>query len=185
MIYLLGGAARAGKTTIARRFTALKAVPFLSLDYVMMGFVGGLPEYGVDSDADEREVGVKIWPLLENMVAAMVEDEVDYLFEGAQLLPQQAAVLAQRFPGQIRECFVGYAQVDTQEKFTQLRHYGGGPDDWLKEYDDQRVAAEIERLKAYSAAVEATCRQYALAYFEVPLDLEASVAMVLRHWAVI
>jgi 2-phosphoglycerate kinase len=93
MIYLLGGASRTGKTTIARAFLAETGIPFFSLDFLMMGFVNGLPEYGVDSEADEMLIAEQLGPVVRFMIAAMVEEEIDYLVEGVQIHPRYAKEL--------------------------------------------------------------------------------------------
>ena len=72
MLYLLGGAARTGKTTIANAFLVQTGIPFFSLDFLMMGFTNGLPEYGVDSDADELLVAEQLWPVIRSMATAMM-----------------------------------------------------------------------------------------------------------------
>lgn len=47
MLFLVGGTSRSGKTLIARRLLAGKQIPYLSLDWLMMGFNDGIPEYGI------------------------------------------------------------------------------------------------------------------------------------------
>ncbi|MGE5223308.1 MAG: hypothetical protein ACM3PY_12790 [Omnitrophica WOR_2 bacterium] len=44
MIYLVGGAARSGKSMIAQRFMAQTGIPYFCLDWLMMGFANGMPE---------------------------------------------------------------------------------------------------------------------------------------------
>ena len=46
MLYFVGGASRAGKTTIARDILGRHQIPYVSLDWLMMGFTNGIPEYG-------------------------------------------------------------------------------------------------------------------------------------------
>jgi chloramphenicol 3-O-phosphotransferase len=96
MLYLLGGAARSGKSTIARKFLAETGIPFFDLDYLMMGFANGLPDYGVDPDDDELRVGELLWPVVKPMATAMLENEFNYLIEGAQLHPRHAWELGEQ-----------------------------------------------------------------------------------------
>jgi len=181
MLYLLGGTARSGKSAIARRFLAETKVPFFCLDYLMMGFANGLPEYGVDPEDDEFNVGDRLWPVVKPMATALVEDEIDYLIEGAQLRPQQAWTLSQAFPGDIRTCFTGFAEVDTRAKFAELRRFGGGSDDWMQDFDDRKMLQEIERLKTFSQKVKLECHQYNLHYVEASLDLHETVETVVQY----
>lgn len=181
MIYLIGGAARSGKSLIARRFLAQTGIPYFCLDWLMMGFANGMPEFQVDPEDDEWQIGEKIWPLLRGMIKAMDEDRITYLFEGAQLTPRHAWDLYQQYEGRVRACFIGYAGIDSKAKLRQIRQHGGNLNDWLRAYDDTRVLAEIERMKMFSDRVRSQCDQYGMAYFETGLDLEEAITTVVRY----
>ena len=183
MLYILGGAARAGKSTIAQTLLAETGIPYFCLDYLMMGIANGLPAQGVDPDDDELQVGVLLWPIVESMAVAMLENAEDYLLEGVQLNPRHVRTLCNKFPGQVRACFVGYAEVDARAKFREIRRYGGGLDDWLREYDDQRTLREVERLKALSQTLQDECDKYALKYIETAPNLAQTVEAVVRYLA--
>ena len=182
MLYLLGGAARTGKTTIAQAFLSKTGIPFFSLDFLMMGFANGLPEYGVDPEADELLVAEQLWPVVRAMATAMVEDEVDYLLEGVQLHPRHTWELCEEFAGYVRACFIGLAQVDTLTKLREIRRFGSGADDWLRHYPDEHVIQEIERLKELSVRIKNTCQQHGLKYVEASNDLSGTVAEVIHYF---
>ena len=181
MLYLLGGSPRSGKSIIANRFLAETRIPFFCLDYLMMGFAEGLPEYGVDPEGDERRIGELLWPVVEPLAVALDEDEIDYMLEGVQVLPTHARELFEKLDGRVRACFVGFAEVDTLEKFRDIRRFGGGLDDWLRDYDDQRLIGEIERLKAFSEYIRSECDKYHLRYFETSADLQQTVDEVVLY----
>jgi hypothetical protein len=181
MLYLIGGTARTGKSTVARRFLAETGVPFFCLDYLMMGFANGLPEYGIDPDDDELHVGELLWPVVKPLATAMVENNLDYLLEGVQLNPRHAWQLYNQFEGQVRVCFLGFAHVDIMAKFRQLRQFSGGENDWLKAYDDAKTLREVERLKALSKRLQRECDACGLQYFETTTDLEQTVVTVVRY----
>ena len=48
VLYIIGGAARAGKSIISRKFMLDTGIPCFSLDILMMGLANGLPEYGIN-----------------------------------------------------------------------------------------------------------------------------------------
>ena len=147
----------------------------------MMGFVNGVPGSGVDSEDDERHVAELLWPVLCAMATAMVENEENYLFEGVELAPHHLHTLSVLWPGRVRACFVGYADVNTAAKLAQLRRHGGGTNDWLCDYDDAALIAEIERIKAQSAYLRAECARFGLPYFEAGLDRADTVAQVVAY----
>jgi hypothetical protein len=182
MLYLLGGVARSGKTRIARQFLARTGIPYFSLDYLMMGFANGLPELSVDPEADELLVAQQLWPVIRSMATAMVEDEVVFLLEGVQLHPNHVSGFCMSFPGAVRACFVGLADMDTAAKFQEIRHFGGGADDWLRHYSDEWVRQEIERIKAQSAYIRDTCQEVGLTYIEASRGLAITAAQVIQHF---
>ncbi len=180
MLYLLGGAARAGKSTIAKQFLKERGVPFFCLDWLMMGFARGLPAFGVDPEDDELHVGHLLWPVVHPMALTLLEDEEDYLIEGVQLHPQQVDALRQEWGDQVRACFVGYADMDSRAKLSHIRAYGGGPDDWLRDYDDQQLLATIERLKALSRTLRDECARWGMPYVETGIDLQPAIDSVVH-----
>ena len=181
MLYLVGGTARSGKTKIAQRFLAETGIPFFSLDLLMMGLARGLPEYGIDPEDDEWKVGDLLWPVVRGMATALIEDEIDYLIEGAQLRPRHARELCDQWDGHVRACFVGFAEMDTVTKFTEIRRFGGGVDDWLRGFEDRALIDEVERLKAFSERVRIGCSHCGQTYLEASADLWATVEAVVRY----
>jgi hypothetical protein len=181
MLYLLGGAARAGKSTIARRFLSETGIPYFCLDYLMMGFAVGLPEHGVDPEDDEGAVGRLLWPVVKPLATALVEDGIDYMIEGAQLLPEHAWELTGKLSDQVRSCFVGFAEVDIEAKLREIRRFRGTSDDWLRDYDDGKVREEIQRLKGFSRHLKLGCGRYGLAYFEASTDVNSTAEAVVQY----
>ncbi len=181
MLYRLGGAARSGKSIIARRILAEKSIPFFCLDHLAIGVARTFPQLEIDLDGDDASVGEQIWPLVRSMAAVTIKDRIDYLLEGALLQPKHANELISEFPTLVRACFVGYAEAEMGEKFEQVKRYGGGPDDWMKQFDDSTIRNELERLKMVSEALQEECRKYQLRYFETSMDFEQSVERVIEY----
>ncbi|MEE9190800.1 MAG: adenylate kinase [Candidatus Neomarinimicrobiota bacterium] len=181
MIYLLGGAPRAGKSTIARKFLSETGIPFFDLDYLMMGLANGLPEYGVNPNDHELTVGEKLWPIVNSMVVAMIENKFDYLIEGAQIHPSHAWKLNNEFEGYLNISFIGFTNVDTTEKLHQIRSFRGRYNDWLKDLNDHDIVKTIERLKKLSIYLQKECGKYGLKYFDSSSDFEKTVNTVVDH----
>lgn len=95
MLYLLGGAARSGKSLVARKLLSAASIPYFSLDFLMMGLARGLPASGVDPDTPSTEVAERIWPVVRGMAANILEVELDYLIEGDSITPAQVAEISQ------------------------------------------------------------------------------------------
>jgi hypothetical protein len=180
MLFLLGGAARSGKSIIARRILAEKNIPFFCLDLLAHGVARTIPQLQVDLDSDDASVGERIWPLVKSVAAMIIKERIDYLLEGASLQPKHAQELISEFPAQVQACFVGYAEAEVVEKFEQVRRYGGGSDDWMMQFDDGTVRKELERLIMVSEALREECKKYQLRYFETSMDFDKSVEKVIE-----
>ncbi len=79
MLYIVGGAARSGKSLIAHRFLQSAHIPYFSLDFLMMGVARGLPKSGVNPDDPSTIVGERLWPVVKPMCVNIIEVGVDYL----------------------------------------------------------------------------------------------------------
>lgn len=181
MLYLLSGAARAGKTRIARRFLERTGVPFFSLDFLMMAAANGLPDLSVDTESDERLIAKQLWPIVDPMARAMVEEEIDYLIEGAQLLPEHAAALVEWSPKAVRACFIGYADCAVDDKLKEIRHFGGGEDDWMRHLDDDAVRADLRRLIDLSGDLREACGRLDLPFVEAEPFKQNATAEAVIH----
>lgn len=180
MLFLLGGAARSGKSIIARRILAEKGIPFFCLDHLAIGAANAIPQLQIDLDSDDESVGEKIWPLVKAMAKVMIKDKIPYLLEGASLQPKHAHELVSEFPTQVRVGFIGYADAEIQWKFEQIKRYGGGPDDWMMQFEDSIVIKELERLKTISIALRQECEIYQLRYVETSIEFDKSVETVIK-----
>ena len=181
MIYLLGGAARSGKSIIAKRILAEKAIPFFCLDHLAIGAASVFPHLQIDLDSDDASVGDKVWPLLKAVTKVIIKDRIDYLLEGASLQPKHSHELLSEFPAHTRACFLGYADADTRQKFIQVREHGGGLDDWMMQFDDSTVMTELERLKNVSEILRLECKLYQIRYFEMFKDFASSINEVIEY----
>ncbi len=181
MIYLVGGAARAGKSKLARAFMAEHGVPCLHLDLLMMGFAKGLPEFGVDPDTSASARGERLWPVVRGMATTALEDGVDYLFEGDFLLPGHAAELEASWGHDTRSVFLGYAEASPGAKSREIRSFGGGPNDWVAGLSDERVFEVAATNIRFSRRVRRECADLGLAYFDTSRDLPRVVDSALRY----
>ena len=183
MVYLVGGAPRAGKSTIAERFMQEAGVPYQSIDYIKMGLARGAPILDIDPNRDDFVTAKQLQPILEGMIRTYVENGDSYLLEGGYFLPEYIAALREELGEEIKAVFVGYADIDTMQKARTMRMYCGRHRDWVSD-DDSEMIKNVESLKAFSEAIRDGCREYGLAYFESSdhmRTIDAVVQYLLGH----
>lgn len=172
MLYLVGGASRAGKSTLARRLLAREGIPYFSIDVLMMGLVNGWPEFGLDPETPSEVRGEKLWPIVRAMAVNLLEEaptHPTYLLEGDSLLPKHVAALADEYGDAIKTCFIGYACVQPEEKLREIRRSEPG---WSSHYTHQQALDFVEQMVRYSAYLQAECAALGLWY----LDCSAGIA---------
>jgi hypothetical protein len=180
MLHFIGGAARTGKGILARRLLAEQHIPYLSLDVLKMGLARGVPEFPIDPDAGGIAVGERLWPLVREMCASLLRDDVDYLIEG-EVLPKHVAPLCQAHPAQVRACFLGYTAITPDVKLRQVRAHAGHPNDWPVEVSDADLLGVLTREIEFSRYLQAECAAYGLRYFDTSHDFEATLDRVFAY----
>ncbi len=171
MLFFIGGAARTGKGILARRLLVEQRLPYLSLDVLKMGLTRGAPEYRIDPDAGGIIVGERLWPLVREMSASLLADEVDYVIEG-ELLPKHVAALQQAHPAQVRACFLGYTTITPGQKLLEVRAHAGHPNDWPSELSDAELLPILAREIEFSRYLQTECAAHGLRYSIRPTILK-------------
>ncbi|MHB8384323.1 MAG: hypothetical protein ACYDC3_18510 [Candidatus Binataceae bacterium] len=166
MLYLIGGAARAGKTILARQICAGQAAAHISIDKVIAGLVTTMPELGLEIRDPARTRAEIVWPVLRVIAAKAALASRKFLLEGDALLPSQVAGLIQARPGAVKACFIGYALANPETKLYEIRRYAAGRDDWTHELDDSALLELIETLRIFSEYLRSECREHGVAYFD-------------------
>lgn len=181
MIYLLGGSARTGKTTIAKRFLYEKNISYFSLDYLMMGIANGVPELKVNPESNAFLIGRQLWHIIEPMITAMIENGTTCLFEGNQLIPRNVSQLIERFDKEICACFLGFAESEPIQKADEILNYKGTENNWVEEYSYEELIGESCRLIDFSKDVRAECKKYGLTYFDVSTNYDETINQALAY----
>lgn len=175
MLFLVGGTSRSGKTLIARKILAERRIPYLSLDWLMMGFNDGIPEYGIHHLLWPKEIAEKMAPFLRGMIDCMLVDGMDYVIEGEAMLPRLVADLVDKNPDRIRAVFVGYTDIDIKDKVALVRKHGGGENDWLIQKSDDYIRDHIGNMVAYSKTIKRGCEEHRLPYVDTSGDFLSAI----------
>jgi hypothetical protein len=146
MLFLVSGTSRSGKTLIAKKILADKQIPYLSLDWLMMGFNDGIPEYGIHHLLWPNEIAEKMSPFLQGMIDCMLTDGMDYVIEGEAMLPQSVA------------------------KVALVKKHGTDENDWLTQKSDEYIEDHIENMIAHSKMIKDGCEKHGLSYFDTSDD---------------
>ena len=142
----------------------------------MMGFNDGIPEYGIHHLLWPNEIAQKMWPFLQSMIDSMLVDGIDYLIEGEAVLPQLVADLVEKCPDRVRVVFIGYTEIDVNDKIALVRKHADAKNDWLMDNSDEYIRDHIENMIAYSKMIKTGCEKHGLPYFDTSEDFPAAIA---------
>ncbi len=169
MLYIIGGASRSGKTLLARRAVAEKAIPYFPIDALFGALAYGAPEFGVRHGDSLMDRPIKMWPLVKPLLGFFFDEEQSYLVEGDSILPGQVhELLLEQKP--IRCCFLGYTQLTKDEKLLLIRQYHQGVIDWTKSIPDAEILPMIDEMIEFSKHLQEECDRYGIRYFDISHD---------------
>jgi len=175
VLYIVGGAPRAGKSILAQRMLEEQKVAYFPTDILMMGLAKAMPELGL-RPVDSAQMRAPImWPILHAMAVTVLQNEEDYLLEGDVFMPAHAVELRERFGAAVRACFIGYTTVDSLTKVSDIRRHAAGKEDWTNECDDAHLLRIVEEFKSLSEQLRIECAEYEVAYFDGSADHLAAI----------
>lgn len=181
MLYIIAGSSRSGKTIVAKKMKLQKGISFLSLDWLVMGFTNGIPEFGINDKLFPDEIAEKFWCFFKAMCENMIWGKVDYIFEGEAVLPELMVELLKKYPNQIRICFIGYTQVNIDQKVKNVKEFSDGEGDWLSNEPDEYIISHIKNMMVYSRRIRKSCRENNIKYFDTSENFIAVVDSSVKY----
>ena len=149
MIYLIGGAPRAGKTILAQRLCTTRSVGWVSTDLLMdLLRVANAPGRKLKWDAAPEAIRAQaewFFPYLERFIWGVSSFADHYVIEGVDFLPAQVAQLSTQYP--IRAVFLGCSRM-TLEDFTQFPGRSKGYAN-LPEAHRRQIVEDVPRWSAF------------------------------------
>ena len=160
---------------LAESFLKQEKIAYLSLDWIMMGFTRGLPQYGIHDKLMPDEIAIKLWRFLRPMLESMVWSGIDYVVEGEAVLPELIQEFVQENRGGVAVCFLGYTDIDIAKKLQQIRKFSLKEKDWLAKENDRYICEHIQNMVRYSSLIKRESEERGFRYFDTSVDILASV----------
>ncbi|MBO6523062.1 MAG: hypothetical protein JJ971_04490 [Balneolaceae bacterium] len=177
MLYLISGPSRSGKTLLAKTILKETQIPYLSLDWLMMGFNDGIPEYGIHHLLMPDELASRMWAFLQGMIDNILFEGHDYVIEGEAMLPELVNTLIKKYPGKVRAVFIGYSEVDVDDKMAIIKKYSTGENDWLTKESDEYIRDHINNMQRHGRVIKEECVKSDLPYFDTSADFTETIEL--------
>jgi len=170
MFYIIGGAPRSGKSTIARRLLVEKQVAYFPMDALTTMFESD-PSLGINHAMPILEKSEKVWRFAGWLADHLYTLGKDYLLEGDGFTPMRIhQFLQDRDASKIKVCFVGFTELSPQEKLKIIRENDQDENDWTKECSDEELLPMILEMIDLSKYLKAECEKYGFKFFDVSHD---------------
>jgi len=169
MIYLIGGAPRAGKSVLCQQLAAKLKIGWIStdvlIDMLRVNNEGLKSEWNAAPEAIAADAEW-FFPYLERFVRGVNALAENYLVEGVDFLPAQVARLMPDYP--IRAVFIGCSGM-TLERFDQFPGHSPGYSR-LPEAMRRQFAQDIPR---WSAFIQQEAQRFGYPYVDMSDDFSA------------
>jgi len=181
MLYILGGAAKSGKSILSRKITKEFGIPFFCVDYLTTAF-HAQPEAYLRHEMPVKERAKKLWKYTKHIANHLAVEEENYLLEGDAFLPSQAAEVLRQNPTLIKAYFLGYAKANPEDKLKMIRNHEHLKDSWTQDFSDEQVLEFIRDRIRLSKYLGEECKKHNLPYIEVGHNLEETYKKIIHHF---
>ena len=106
------------------------------------------------------------WPFLKAMFESMIWGEEDYIIEGEALLPELIIELLEKHPGKLNICFLGFTDIDVDQKFQEIMDFSIARKDWLINKPEEYIKDHIQNMVVHSQKIKKSCEENGTKYFE-------------------
>jgi len=160
---------------IAEKILEQKNLPYMSLDWLVMGFTNGMPECGIHDLLFPDDIAKRLWGFLQAMCESMLWQETDCVIEGEAVLPELISELLNKYPDKIKLCFLGYTNIDVDEKVGCIKEFSTGTTDWLSKKPDEYIYDHINNMVRHSRMIKSGCEKYHMSYFDTSEDFLGTI----------
>ncbi|NND47425.1 MAG: hypothetical protein HKN55_07140, partial [Woeseiaceae bacterium] len=95
--------------------------------------------------------------------------------EGEAMLPQFVAGLIEKHPDKIKVMFLGYTEINVEDKVALVKKHSNTENDWLTNESDEYIRDHIANMIAYSKKIKKGCEKHGLSYFDTSEDFSGAI----------
>jgi len=145
-----------------------------------MGFINGIPDYGIHHMLMPDVIAEKLWGFLSAMCESMIDLEEDCIIEGESVLPELIFQLKEKYPDKLRICFIGYTNTTLNYKVEEIKKYSKDKKDWISDKSDEYIIDHVKNMMPHSKEIKKSCEKYNLAYFDTSNNFENVLKEVIK-----
>ena len=166
VIYLVGGAPRVGKSSLAQRMLAIDGIPWLPTDVIRTVVRRVAPEVdAIDQDpVDAPALAEVMYPHVEQAAEVCAEEANRFLIEGFELAPSYPRRLRAALGGtEIRACFLGHGSFSSED----LAGYRGPKPQAERELSPAELRDQASWIRHRSRQLRQQCGALRVPYVDI------------------
>ncbi len=180
MIYLIDGASRSGKTSLALRLLEQRSIPYLSIDTLIMGLRGaGYREYS--DGRDDIDIAKHLVKILSPMIENILYCGVPYALEGVHMRPAFIRKMIKMAPQSVAGCVLGYPDLSLNQKLADMHKYPSLANDWLSAKKPEQQRRHLTRHLEISVIDRSEAKIANVAYFNTGINFDESLDEALDY----
>lgn len=177
--YIIAGVPRSGKSTVRRKLLKDHRISGFSTDLIREALIRGIPEFGIKSEQDDITRAHILWPYFREILVERQNYNDDLVIEGTNFLPEHLQEFGSNTDYKL--CFLGFPNIDPQEKLRQIRIAQDTDDNWTDDYTDEELLPTIEKWIRDSKQFESECERYGMQFFDTGENFSQTVAAVTQY----
>lgn len=164
----VGGVARSGKSTFAKRMCNLNKYNHFPLDYVTSSLKNNFPECNISSSVVIGDSSERVALLLSTIVKIMDSKDEKFIVDSAHVMPEDVVPYLDRDKWDIY--FIGYPNISKFTKFSTIRKYDDKTD-WTSRRSDEELLSIVEKLISISKKIQDQCEELGIPFIDTSSDM--------------
>lgn len=184
---LIIGAARSGKTTLAKKFVKEKGCSLVSIDNIVSGFES-YPEVGIHHDGNDVEVSAKLAPFLIKYFVELSEgnafyDGIKSVIEGTHIDFEQLIPFLQSKDYKEKYEVIGltYNHISEDDLYNAIKKYDT-EDDWTFWCDDEELRGNVRYFLERNKWFNDMFKKYNITTYDTSYDREEILSEIVKSF---
>lgn len=179
MLYLIGGAPRVGKSTLAKVILQRNKIAYVDADWVIHMLMFTAPQLGVKvfsdfNKSEFRKKAVNFYPYLFQFIKYNQSVVENYVIEGDSFLPKHVSKLQKDF--QVKSCFLGTSKLNPE-----ILLNNPSKNNWIKKLTPQQLKDLCEWIIDMSYFLKKECFTYKITYFDVSKNYRGQIEKAYKY----
>ena len=168
MLYIIGGASRVGKSTLAQILLERDKVAYVDIDWIVSMLMHASPQLNIKyatefSNSAFIEKANNFFPYLYQFIKYNQPVVDKYTIEGDSILPKQVHQLQKEFS--IKACFLGVSTLKPETLYEYK-----SKNNWIKVLTPEQIIALCNWSVSVSNYLQNECELYKIPYFDLSHD---------------